>query len=200
METFDPSLTKYIVADSEKISKVITTLAPATTYYVRAYGIVGEGSAYSEVQSVTTKDLPFTDKIQGTFSGTVVSGAYGDKYTSTLILELGEEPNSVLIWNIEPYWQSKGNDKSKGFNCVVGIADEATSTITVTNGSDMKLGDRTIKPFNAPTPEEASAYSDLVFELRDNGTTLYLTNGFYVITPDGKAEDQYNGGVKFTKK
>lgn len=91
VETFDPSLTKYVVADSEKIGKVTAQLAPATTYFVRAYGIVAEGSAYSEVQSVTTKDIPFTDKIQGTFSGTVVSGAYGDKYTSTLILELGEE-------------------------------------------------------------------------------------------------------------
>lgn len=109
--------------------------------------------------------------------------------------------NSVLIWNIEPYYATKkGKNKDAGVNYVVGIADEATSTITVPKGSDLNLDGQTILPFDAPTPKEAKDYSDLVFELRDNGTTLYLQTGFYVLDVEGNAEDQYNGGVKFTKK
>lgn len=200
-EDFNPSSTTYIVVeDVTTFGSVVTKLGAATTYYVRAYGIVGEGMAYSEVKTITTKDLPLIDKVCGTFSGTVVSGAFGDVYTSTLVIEPGQEENTVVIYNIDPYWAAEGYVKGSGYNFVVGTLDEATSSISVAIGANANLDGRMIVGFNAAAYSDATAYQALTFVSKAGGAELYQANGFFTVKSDGRSEDAYNGGVTFKKK
>lgn len=201
-EDFNPNATTYVVVeDITTIGNVVAKLGAATTYYVRAYAIVGEGSGYSDVKSITTKDLPLIDKVCGTFKGTVVSQAYGDAYTSTIVVEPGTTEGTVIIYNIEPYYAaSKGYVQGTGLNYVEAVLDEVNEAILVPVGADAHLGGRMIAGINTSDWTTATNYAPLTFVSQSGGSVLYQTNGFGTMLPDGSAEDNYAGAVKYTRQ
>lgn len=174
-------------------------LSPLTTYHIRAYVIVKEGVAYSSVKSCTTLDIPFIEKVCGTFTGTIVSSAYGDSYSSTLVIVPNtDDPTKVWIGNIEPYYASK-EYVYPDFNYVEGALDEANSRIVVVNQSPYHLGSYIILGANAVDFDSATDFADVVFNVVDGGSKLYLINGFGTYGPNGW-DDQYSGNVTFKKK
>lgn len=199
-EGFNPSQTTYIVVeDVTTFGSIVAKMGAMTTYYIRAYGVVAEGMAYSDVKSVTTKDLPLIDKVCGTFQGTVVSQAYGDSYTSQIVVEPGTTEGTVVIYNIEPYYAGKGYVKGTGFNYVEAILDEANQAVVVPYGTDMHLGGRVIAGINTADWTTATGYAHLTFVSQGGGTILFQVNGFGTMTSEG-AEDNYAGAVKYTRK
>ena len=199
-EGFNPSQTTYIVVeDVTTFGSIVAKMGAMTTYYIRAYGVVAEGMAYSDVKSVTTKDLPLIDKVCGTFQGTVVSQAYGDSYTSQIVVEPGTTEGTVVIYNIEPYYAVKGYVKGTGLNYVEAILDEANQAVVVPYGTDMHLGGRVIVGINTADWTTATGYAHLTFVSQGGGTILFQVNGFGTMTSEG-AEDNYAGAVKYTRK
>lgn len=200
-ENFNPNATTYvIVEDITTIGNVVAKLGAATTYYVRAYAIVGEGSSYSDVKSITTKDLPLIDKVCGTFKGTVVSHLYGTAYTSKIVVEPGTTEGTVIIHNIEPYYAGKGFVQGTGYNYVEAVLDEVNGAILVAVGADAHLGGIMIAGINTSDWKTATKYAPLTFVSQNGGSVLYQTNGFGAMLPDGSADDKYNGAVKYTRQ
>ena len=200
-EGFNPSQTTYLVVeDVTTFGSIVAKMGAMTTYYIRAYGVVAEGMAYSDVKSVTTKDLPLIDKVCGTFQGTVVSQAYGDSYTSQIVVEPGTTEGTVIIYNIEPYYASKGKVQGTGNNYVEAVLDEVNGAILVAVGTDAHLGGIMIVGINTSDWNTATNYAPLTFVSQNGGSVLYQTNGFGAILPDGSADDNYAGAVKYTRK
>lgn len=200
-EGFNPSQTTYLVVeDVTTFGSIVAKMGAMTTYYIRAYGVVAEGMAYSDVKSVTTKDLPLIDKVCGTFQGTVVSQAYGSTYTSTIVVEPGTTEGTVIIYNIEPYYASKGYVQGTGYNYVEAVLDEVNGAILVAVGTDAHLGGIMIVGINTSDWTTATNYAPLTFVSQSGGSVLYQTNGFGAILPDGSADDNYAGAVKYTRK
>ena len=201
-ENFNPNATTYcVVADPTTIgSYVAANLAALTKYYIRAYAVVAEGMAYSDVKNITTKDLPLIDKVCGTWAGTIESAAYGDVYSNTLVIEPSETEGEVIIYNLEPYYAANGLVKGTGFNFVQATIDEANGALIVGIGADMSYKGRMIAGFNAANYSDATGYANLTFVSKAGGSQLLQVNGFFTVTPDGKLEDAYNGNVTYKRK
>lgn len=201
-ENFNPNATTYcVVADPTTVgSYVAANLAALTKYYIRAYAVVAEGMAYSDVKNITTKDLPLIDKVCGTWAGTIESAAYGDVYSNTLVIEPSETEGKVIIYNLEPYYAANGLVKGTGTNFVQATIDEANGALIVGIGADMSYKGKMIAGFNAANFSDFTGFDNLTFVSKAGGSQLLQVNGFITLTADGEAEDAYNGNVTYKRK
>ena len=200
----DPSFYKSSFAPAEKLAdgtyEIECTVEPNATMYFRGVAANINGTNYSETVSMKIPDVPFYAKVGGVYAcAKEFSEAYGDEYPghSITIIVDPEDNTSCIVANIEPYYASKGNVYTKGYNYCVGVVDNDNKTITIPMGTDVHLGGRVMSAGNAVSFAEATGYADIVLQMQEDGS-LVRTNCLLTITPSG-VEDAYKGGVVFRK-
>ncbi|MDE6871671.1 MAG: hypothetical protein K2J62_06065 [Bacteroidales bacterium] len=167
--------------------------------YVTVSISCADGVSYSDVMEIDVPDVPFWAKVSGTYTGTVVSLAYGDEYVSviTVILDENDPENKCIVGNLEPYFYSEGNTMDEGYNFVEAQIDNENACIIIPNGSSLNLGGRTFLGLNAADDDSATAYADGILYLTPDADALVRPYAFYTLS-NGEPEDLYAGAV-YTK-
>lgn len=173
------------------------------TYYVKAVAAsLTGGTVYSDVITVDVPDIPLYYKVPGTYSGKVISDAYGDEYDNVLVITPDEEDpeHYCIISGIEPYYYGKGHSKEKdGTNWVIATINEEKNCLVVPLGADINYGGRSLLGFDAPHAADAENYAAITFKMLASGD-LYQLEGFYTLDDEGSPEDMYAGDVTFKRK
>ncbi len=173
-----------------------------TTYYVKAVAASPKGgSVYSDVITVDVPDIPLWAKAPGTYTGTVVSEAYGDNYTNTIYVIADEEDPENVVWigGIEPYYAGDYPGKDLDLNYVKATVDEKNGCLVVALGEDVHLGGRVIAGLNAASMNDATSYAAVTFKMTASGD-LFRAEAFQTITSSGSAEDSYAGNATYKRK
>lgn len=207
LSSTDPSFSssKFVpVAEpAEGTVEMNAAVSANSTYYLKAVAASPKGgTVYSDVITVSVPDIPLWAKASGTYTGTVLSDAYGDSYANVLTISSDEEDpeHYCYISGIEPYYYSKGYTLEKnGRNYVRAEIDEESGCLIVPLGADLSLGGSYLLGLNAPHYTEASAYAPITFKMTASGD-LYRAEGFYTVTEDDEIEDAYAGGVTYKRK
>lgn len=155
--------------------------------------------------SVTIKDLDHPlSKLFGVFSG-AAPGYWGDAYTATVqITSDPKDVNKVLVYNLDTYLASNGLTAAKGYNIYSGEVNDKQNTITIANNqrtgyTHSTQGALVITGFDAPSPDEATGYSDIVLNYNSDYSAISIANAFGVRTSEGWYEI-YLGGITLAKK
>lgn len=115
-ENFNIDASKFIRVDSTYMEASVK-LSHLTTYYVRAYGVVADGIAYSAPATITTLDLPESEKVQwipvstkSLFKENIINIAFGTpESTYNVYVEKRSDKNVYRIANLfSEYVSSKG--------------------------------------------------------------------------------------------
>ncbi|MDE5890993.1 MAG: hypothetical protein K2H10_08275, partial [Bacteroidales bacterium] len=167
--------------------------------YVTVSISCADGVSYSDVMEIDVPDVPFWAKVSGTYTGTVVSLAYGDEYVSviTVILDENDPENKCIVGNLEPYFYSEGKTMDEGYNFVEAQIDNENACIIIPNESSLNLGGRTFLGLNAADDDSATAYADGILYLTPDADALVRPYAFYTLS-NGEPEDLYAGAV-YTK-
>ena len=206
MTSMDPTFatSKFVAVENvaDGTFSMQGTVTPNATYYVKAVASsLRSGSSYSEVLTVAVPKIPLWVQVPGTYVAHVVSEAYDDEdYEEATIFVIPDEKDPqhyVWIAGIEPYWAvAKGYTGEKlDYNYVRASIDEKNECLVIAAGSDIHLGNRTIRGLDAPTQEEASKYAPLTFKMMPGGN-LYRANGFHTFAGD-ELEDIWKGDATY---
>jgi hypothetical protein len=202
--SFKSSKFKAVENPTSGTVNMVGAVTANTTYYIKAVASSPTGgTAYSDVITVDVPDIPLYAKAPGTYSGTVVSDAYGDEYTSTIYIVSDDEEPTKYVWigGIEPYYAGKGETgKTFESNYVLASVDEENGCLVVALGADLhRTGGQMIAGLNSDHMETATNYAPLTFAMTKSGD-LYRANAFMTLMSDGDAEDCYAGGVTYKRK
>ncbi len=201
--SFKSSKFKAVENPTSGTVNMVGAVTANTTYYIKAVASSPTGgTAYSDVITVDVPDIPLYAKAPGTYSGTVVSDAYGDEYTSTIYIVSDDEEPTKYVWigGIEPYWAGEGAPgKDFDYNYVLASVDEENGCLVVAVGADLHLSGRMIAGLNSDHMSTATNYAPLTFAMTKSGD-LYRANAFMTLMSNGDAEDCYAGGVTYKRK
>ncbi len=141
----------------------------------------------------------------GTFSGPA-PGYWGDNYTAEVqVLADPKDVDKVLIYNLDTYLASNGLTASTGkYNIFSGSVDTEKRQITIPSGQktgyvSSSQGNLYVVGFDAPSVDDATGYSDIVFNYSSDYKTISVPNGYACRTSQGWWEI-YVGPMTFTKK
>lgn len=194
-EAFSNARSLEVEAVNGKVTADVPVSAGRKNYVTVSISCV-DGGTFSDVMEIDVPDVPFWAKISGTYTGTVVSLAYGDEYinTITIVPDENDPENKCIVGNLEPYYFTKGNTMDKGFNYVEAQIDNENGYIIIPNEASMHLGGRTYLGLDAADEESATAYADGILYLTPDGDALVRPYAFYTIAED-ELEDLYGGAV-----
>ncbi|MDD4922080.1 MAG: hypothetical protein PHS30_06335 [Bacteroidales bacterium] len=165
-------------------------LSPLTKYYVKAYVIDSLGAVKcSDVISFTTPNATFLEKISGTYKASITD-AWDDVYNSRITILPHEDAGKVYVHNLEPFFFTSGLE-APDYNVFVGTYDETTATITIQAGQLIGYADIALKM-------EDPSLTALVFDVKDNGTTLDCQDSWGVYSGDWWG--LYPGGYSYVKQ
>lgn len=201
--SFKSSKFKAVENPTSGTVNMVGAVTANTTYYIKAVASSPTGgTAYSDVITVDVPDIPLYAKAPGTYTGPVVSDAYGDDYTSTIYIVSDDEEPTKYVWigGIEPYYAANGlTGKTFESNYVKASVDEENGCLVVALGADMHYGGRMIAGLDSDHMETATNYAPLTFAMTKTGD-LYRANAFMTLKSNGDAEDCYAGGVTYKRK
>ena len=207
----DPTFEKSTFVPVEKLENGTYTLnvnvvSKSKTYFVAAAANTG-GTCYSDVIEKEIPDVAFHLKVAGKYVGKVVSEAYGDEYSQEIEIIVSEEdPTICIVSGFEPFYLKKYGLKYPKGNYCEGVIDDEKSTITVVNQSRLYLyqeNDAIVVGANTDSWKTATGFADITFVGTDDGS-LFRKEAFGTMSigesGDYAFEDQYAGGVKYTKQ
>lgn len=172
--------------------------APLTKYYIAAYVTVNDGTGVStEIKEVSTPDIPFEEKVIGTFSAGTMADYWGDNYSHQITIFKSDD--KFYVGNLDPYFVMNKFTYDKGSNLFEATLDAEAETITIAKGQLIGYKDVNVIAFNAPDPDAATAYADLVFKVKDGGMTLECPNAWGLTSSSGFWA-LYPGGYSYKKK
>jgi len=171
-------------------------------YYLRGVVAYSKGTSYSDIIEVDIPDIPFNEKVAGTYSG-AADGYWGDSYTITMqVMPDPEDDTKVLVCDLDAYFYKNGYTAAKGYNIYSGTIDEKNLSIIVDGGQptgfvSSSQGAVILYGFDAPEPENAGA--DIVLNFDSKITSVTIPNAFGVASSAGWWEI-YLGGSVLTKQ
>ncbi len=159
----------------------------------------------SNVTSFTIKDNdhPLAN-LFGTFSGPA-PGYWGDNYTAEVqILAHPDDVNKVLVYNLDPYLASYGYTAANKYNIFTGTVNAEKTKITIETDQETGYVSSSQGPlcevgFDAPNIDDASGFTDIVFEFSSDYKTITVPNGYACRTSAGWWEI-YVGPMTWTRK
>lgn len=169
--------------------------------YFKAVAANNSGSCYSETFEYQIPDVAFHLKAAGTYAAKVLSGKYGDEYTSTITVLFPDETDHTkcVVANLEPYYFSDGY-VYPDYNWCAAVADGDKNTITIKFPTSYHLGAFACCGFDASSYGDAEKYTDLVFTLTESGN-LYREQAYATVNANsGALDDAYEGDVTYIKK
>ncbi len=206
--TFATSTITLVENPTDGKVKVLATVAPNKTYYLKATASCLQENSYSETLEVKVPDVPFCYKVPGTYAGTTESLAYGDAYDKHVITILKHETDvqKCYVCDLDPYWYGQGALTAKyNWFWVEANIDNEQQTITIPNGSDFHCtGFKEGFEYAVLGVDESGASGvDLVFKFDPATSVLTMLNSFYTYKIDvsgaeedaSAAEDWYGKGV-----
>ena len=134
------------------------------------------------------------------YQGKLTSLAYGDVYDSNITIVWDEEdPTTVYVCDLEPFYASEGRTSENGENILVAEYSAADGMIVLYSGTPFNIDKYFYLSTSAADSEEPANYGFLVFNA--DLSTVTLPYAFYTAynTASGMgADDLYGGGVTYT--
>ena len=196
-EDFTNTQNSDLVITEDGTYEIAANVSANKVNYIKASISTQYGCSFSDVVKLDVSDVPFYGKISGNWAGKVTSLAFGDEYSSNLVISLDKEDpeNYCYVGNIEPYYESNEKTVDKGFNYIKCQIDNENNQIILATGASMNLGGRMY--FASDLEGEVLDYDTLT--LSEDANSLIRASAFYNVKPDGTAEDWY-GPATYTKK
>lgn len=196
-EDFTNTQNSDLVITEDGTYEIAANVSANKVNYIKASISTQYGCSFSDVVKLNISDVPFYGKISGNWAGKVTSLAFGDEYSSNLVISLDKEDpeNYCYVGNIEPYYESSGNTFDKGLNYIKCQIDNENNQIILATGSSMNLGGR----MYFASDLEGSVLDYDVLTLSEDSKSLVREATFYTVKPDGSAEDWY-GPATYKKK
>lgn len=191
----NPRMVTVKVGDSNTVDAKIN-LSANSSYFIKGYVISKSGVvSYSETKQLTTPDVPFVEKIIGTYKSTTMVSYFdeADTYISTITIKKHETEGMLIIENLSPFFVSNGYTADKGANIFEATYSEAAKTITIAAGQLIGYDETaTIQMGGAPS---------LILDVEEDGAVLSVSEdqlwgdhagqGYYEV---------YLGGYKYNKQ
>ncbi len=161
------------------------------------------GGSSATVFTIKDNDHPLAN-LFGTFSGPA-PGYWGDNYTAEVqILAHPDDVNKVLVYNLDPYLASYGFTAANKYNIFTGTVNAEKTRITIETNQETGYVSSSQGPlyevgFDAPNVDDASGFTDIVFELSSDYKTITVPNGYACKTSAGWWEI-YVGPMTWTRK
>lgn len=196
-EDFTNTQNSDLVITEDGTYEIAANVSANKVNYIKASISTQYGCSFSDVVKLNISDVPFYGKISGNWAGKVTSLAFGDEYSSNLVISLDKEDpeNYCYVGNIEPYYESSGNTVDKGLNYIKCQIDNENNQIILATGSSMNLGGR----MYFASDLEGSVLDYDVLTLSEDSKSLVREAAFFTVKPDGSAEDWY-GPATYKKK
>lgn len=106
------------------------------SYFMACASNYSAWSYSSKVIDIELPDAPLIQKVVGSYTLNAVSEAYGDSYSNNVSIFVNpENPETVLVTNLEPWWYTQGAVYEKnGFNVYEAVLDDENNTLYVQAG------------------------------------------------------------------
>ncbi len=199
--TFKSSYFTKVDNPGDGTVKVFAKVSPNSTWYVRGVAACTAGTAYSDLLTVSVPDIPFWQKVPGTFTGKATSYFDGTEYTFnfTIVTDPDDQENSVVINNLDPYFASNGFTAERGYNIFKGKIDEEKNRIVVPIGQSVGYQDVCLNAFDNASPDAAEYYDDLYLQFSPDCLTITFACAFGMDS-EGGWHEMYNGGFSVKKQ
>ncbi len=169
-------------------------------FYLRGVVAYSKGTSFSDVIEVDVPDIPFIDKVAGTYSG-AAKGYWGDDYTITMqVVPDPEDKTKVLVYDLDAYFYTNGFTAAKGYNIYSGTIDEDNLRIIVDGGQptgyvSSAQGAVILYGFDAPSPDDGNVGADIILNVNADNSTITIPNAFGVASSAGWWEIYLGGSV-----
>lgn len=150
--------------------------------------------------TITDNDHPLAS-ILGTYKASADSYYFSALGHFDWEINVVKDPEDVsVVWfeNLDPYFAQNGISAAIGRNRFYGNVNETMTKIVIPQDQKMGYQNVVLVGFDDPDPEKATAESDIIVEIKDNGQTLTFVNSFGMY--DEGFWNLFYGNLTITKK